>query len=99
MEKRYQCTYRLFGVAMIVAPLVAIALAKANVRTFWIETAGVLVFGSYWIVKSFEIKRSNSDRHAVAGRLSTRSYGIRDAFKEVTVQPVPADASTHGSNS
>lgn len=58
---RYTRLYRVLGTLMVVLPLAAAALLHLLERTtivFWVEFAAVWVFGTYWIVKSVELRRS-----------------------------------------
>ena len=103
-RQRYRRAYKMMGLAMVVSPLLAVLLtlllqpgSEARSTKFLIETFAVLVFGSYWIVKSFEIKGSKVDRRAIQGELCTREYGPKDAFKQIPVQqqaPGPASQSS-----
>jgi hypothetical protein len=42
---------------------------------------------AYWIVKSIEITRTNSDKLAMEGKL-TLQYQPRDIFKKISVKRV-----------
>jgi hypothetical protein len=92
LRDRYGHLYRTFGLAMIGAPVIAMVLAAKDVRTFWVELAGVWVFAAYWITKSFEIRHTDSERRAVAGELVTAQHTVRDIFKSVDVLPQTPDA-------
>jgi len=49
---RLKALYRLIGVAMIASVLLAYILNtvwKTEFRLFWVETAGILSFGTYWL--------------------------------------------------
>ncbi len=94
-KTRYRKIYKLLGVAMIVLPTIAVALSsilehdsKRPKGTFFVEAAGVLVFASYWIVKSFEIARTDAEQFALKGKLKARPYRAVDAFKEIPVEIV-----------
>lgn len=90
---RYKKLYRWIGVGMIAAPAAAVVLTSvldqrpANSTVFFVEAAGVLVFASYWILKSREIALSNSERAALEGKLAVPEPGVAGAFKQAPVQP------------
>lgn len=90
---RYKRMYRVIGAGMIAAPAAAVVLTTvldqrpANSTVFFVEAAGVLVFASYWILKSREIALSNSERAALEGKLAAPEPGVAGAFKQAPVQP------------
>ena len=51
----WRSIYRLFSVALIVAPLLALAIGGQNHRTILVEAFGIWVFSAYWMVKTVEI--------------------------------------------
>jgi hypothetical protein len=56
---RLKLLYKLIGAAMILSMLAAYILNtvfKTEFRTFWVEAAGILSFGTYWLVKSWELR-------------------------------------------
>lgn len=57
VRSRWQRRYKAFAVAMMVAPLLAFLSAAEEVRTIWVEVAGVWVFSIYWFTKSYELSR------------------------------------------
>lgn len=88
--QRYRVLYRLFGVSLILSPLIAwglsAALDPASPRRFWIfaaEAAGVVVFSLYWIAKSREIRQTHADGLA-AMDLLTRP-------KATLLEPAPVE--------
>ena len=94
-KTRYRRIYKIFGLAMIVLPAIAVVLSsvlehdsKQPKGTFFVEAAGVLVFGLYWIVKSFEIARTDAEQFAIKGKLKARPYRVVDAFKEIPVERI-----------
>jgi hypothetical protein len=56
-RRRWRRYYRAFAVAMVAAPLLAFVSTEEQVRTIWVEVAGVWVFSGYWFTKSFELSR------------------------------------------
>jgi hypothetical protein len=75
--KRLRHIYRLVGVAMIAAPLLAALLAfllrgasEPSRVVFFVEAAGVWVFAAYWLVKSWELRKTGAARLALQGKLS-----------------------------
>lgn len=72
-KKLLMSIYWLLGILMVTLPLTAAGIARftelANPDMkshviFWIEFAGVWVFATYWMVKSYEIHKTESDKHA-----------------------------------
>lgn len=66
--------YQTLGVAMVVFPLMAVVLGMSNAEVkkivvFMVEAAGVLVFGTFWLVKSAELKATDAQRLALEGKL------------------------------
>ncbi len=64
--ERFQRAYRGIAIAMILFPVVGLAVAflfgAASDKIFFIEAAGVLTFGIYWAVKTYELALSRLDR-------------------------------------
>jgi hypothetical protein len=91
----YRRAYKLMGGAMIASPAIAFALklflqpdpGKGSF-IFYIEAVGVVVFGSYWLLKSFEIRETHAERQAVEGHLKIAAYSIADFFKPISVKRV-----------
>lgn len=66
--------YVALGIAMIVLPALSWLLLAHDVHwMFWVETAAVEVFALYWLVKTWEFKRSDAETRALAGTLPTSS--------------------------
>jgi hypothetical protein len=92
VARRFRKVYQLLGGLMILSPLLALLLAlpepgsRARSFIFFVEAVGVYVFAAYWIVKSLEIARTDSERLAVKGKLATRRHGLRDAFSRIPVE-------------
>jgi hypothetical protein len=92
---RYKKAYKLQGTAMVVLPLIAVALSwllrrhsEWDSTIFLVETVGVLVFASYWCVKTLEIKVTNSESLAMDRRLKMQRYKKSDFFKQVSLEHV-----------
>jgi hypothetical protein len=65
-------SYGLLGAAMILAPLTAAAMSLLLAPDYLIiavESLGVVAFGLYWLVKTFELKRSNVETRTLMGTL------------------------------
>jgi len=93
--RRFTRAYKLMGVGMIVSPFIAVLLTsilqlKSDLKptVFVAEALGVFVFASYWILKSIEIKQTNSERSAIDGKLKTRRIKVRDTFKQISVDRI-----------
>ncbi|TAM84678.1 MAG: hypothetical protein EPN47_00765 [Acidobacteria bacterium] len=66
--------YKLIGWAMIASMVVAYALntvMKTEFRTFWVEAAGILFFGAYWLLKGLELRKTAADLKALRGLTRT----------------------------
>jgi hypothetical protein len=64
VRRRFLWMYRGLGVAMIVLPAIAI-IARAHV--FAIEAIAVEVFCLYWIVKTWEYRRTEAEMRGLTG--------------------------------
>jgi hypothetical protein len=96
-RRRLRLAYRITGTLMLASPAVAVALSFLLVPgapwrsiVFLVEGAGVYAFAAYWVVKGLELRRTGAERLAMAGELSTRRYGLADAFRTIEVVPTPA---------
>jgi Protein of unknown function (DUF998) len=72
LRPRFAGIYRILGLLMIAAPVVAIVvtrMTKETHATFWVEVAGLYAFAAYWLVKTIEYRRTNAERKAVSGTL------------------------------
>ena len=75
---QYRKAYNWIGIAMLVSPLVAAILElvyqfsrKGKTYTFFIELVAMWVFGTYWLVKSFEIRATNAEEKAATKGLNS----------------------------
>jgi hypothetical protein len=57
VQSRWRLYYKTFAIAMVAAPLIAFLFAEEDVRTIWVEIAGVWVFSWYWFAKTYELSR------------------------------------------
>lgn len=91
----YEKAYKILGGLMIASPAIAFILKfvlqpdprKGSV-IFFIEATGVIIFGSYWLLKSKEIKETNAERHAVEGNLKISAYSATDIFNPIAVERI-----------
>ena len=77
--KRYRWIYRVIGFAMIALPVLVVvaaqrlwsvwSLGEFKWRVLALETIGVVLFGIYWLVKTFEIWQTEADKKAAMGKL------------------------------
>lgn len=78
---RFRRLYQAIALAMILFPLPGLGIAflfdQASSKVFFIEAAGIWVFGTYWAVKSYELSLSQLEkspgaalRHAESRRAS-----------------------------
>jgi len=68
---RLRKTYRLLGAGMVISPLVAVILSFLHPGsfTFFVEAVAVWIFSTYWLVKSREIRESDAEALALAGKI------------------------------
>jgi hypothetical protein len=92
---RYKKIYLWMGGAMVVLPLGAVLLslllrspAGDNLTVFLVEAVAVFVFASYWFVKTQEIRLTDSEGLAMAGRLKVRGHKVADVFRQLAVERV-----------
>ena len=69
---RYDRLYRGFGIVMAVFPflgwgLTAFLFGNTTHAVFVIEAFGIVIFGTYWLVKTREMLRSSADRRLMSG--------------------------------
>lgn len=90
LRKSYARIYKLLGAAMIVLPIIIwgllyyLPLKKSVI--FFIESASVYTFATYWLIKSSEAKISGLDKKAASGALVVPAHSIRDMFRDLPVQ-------------
>jgi len=67
-QRLYRGVYIGLGIAMIAMPAAALWLTRTNASSlFWVETAALWVFASYWMVKTQECRRVEADIKAMTG--------------------------------
>lgn len=91
----FKKVYKTMGWAMIASPAIALGLKLflapepgKGAYIFFIEAVGVIVFGTYWLVKSIEIKETHAERYAVEGNLKITAYRMTDMFNPITVERI-----------
>lgn len=84
-RKRYRQSYLIFGVLMLVLPLIAASLKFfAPLREwtiFFVEVAGIYVFSAYWLIKSHEISQTDLDKRAALGKLRIEPRPLSDTLR------------------
>jgi len=67
--EKFRRTYNAIAIAMILFPIpgaaVAFLFGAASEKVFFIEAAGVVTFGVYWAVKTYELSRSRLERDPI----------------------------------
>jgi len=85
---RLKLLYRLIGLAMIVSMLMAYILntaLKTEFRTFWVEAAGILSFGTYWLLKGWELRRTAAELKTVRAQVKkTNGRGMSIAPNSIS---------------
>lgn len=88
---KFQTAYRIIAIAMILFPIAgyvfAFLLGLLYAKVFFIEAAGVLTFGVYWSVKTFELKLSSLERDPVEA--------VRHAVERQTVEAQAKKLASH----
>lgn len=85
--------YKGLGLGMILAigaAYVLNAAFKTGHSTFWVEAAGILFFGIYWLVKSWELSRTQAELKTVRGetkKVSGRVIRIAPRTTGKSTQP------------
>ena len=93
--RRFAKVYKGLGVAMVASPIIALVLVvlfretpqDKNPWIFFVEAVGVVVFGIYWLFKSFEITHTHSEERALHGDLRAMQTEASDLFKALPVEP------------
>ena len=96
--ERLRAIYRVLGIGMVISPVIAVVLAFALEQLtqersllFFLEAVAVLMFGLYWLVKSWELRRTGAARLALEGKLQASSPrpGAQDRSPGPLVQLAP----------
>ena len=67
----FRACYRLLGIAMVGLPVLAWIFAyNSGHLGFWLEMAGVSAFGTYWLMKTIELRWSQVEHKALTGQLA-----------------------------
>ena len=77
---RYKVLYRALAITMALSPLAAYAFNTFTGQTrlgFWLEAFGVWAFGTYWLVKTKELKLSDVERRALKGEIDMDTSSLR----------------------
>jgi len=76
---RFQRLYRVLGAFMLASPAIAAILSASSGSfaqyRFLLEAVGVYTFAAYWLAKSAELKVTNAETLAAAGRLRRDERG------------------------
>jgi hypothetical protein len=70
---RFKHTYRALAIVMAASPFAAILLFKVlklPQGIFWAEAAGVVSFGAFWLVKTWELSKSDVEHRAMRGEIN-----------------------------
>lgn len=98
-EKReawYRKAYEWTSLVMLVSPLTAFLMnafwGTSKSYVYFIETAGILAFALYWVVKSLELRESGVVRKVLLGQAHIPEYGLleraaKDAPPQVQLPP------------
>jgi len=74
-RKWYEAQYTVIAIVMLASPVTAAVLDLTIGKqsyVFFIESAGVVTFGWYWLAKSSELERSSAETKATSGQLRVK---------------------------
>ena len=77
---RYKVLYRVLAIAMALSPVAAFAFnefTRQNRLGFWAEAFGIWAFGTYWLIKTKELKLSDVERRALKGEIDMDTSSLR----------------------
>lgn len=87
--------YVALGIMMVGLPVLSAIMLKNHIdHLFWVETAAVLVFAAYWLVKTWEFSMNNAETQALAGTLADRKRAGRAVTNNERADAVRADISS-----
>lgn len=86
LRQRYRRAYLILGIAMVASPVLAYVLISHSpvgnkTAIYFVELAGIYVFATYWVVKSHEVSKTDSDMKAALGKLKVEPHRFSDAFR------------------
>jgi hypothetical protein len=100
LYRAYRRTYICLGIAMVALPAFAFFLISQlpwhTSAIFFVELAGIYVFATYWIVKSHEVSKTDSDRKAAMGKLRIEPHGVSAALRLQPLSITSVDDSDTG---
>lgn len=74
----YRRWYQFLAAVMVVAPLAALAFThKSGHKAFYLEAAGIMAFGTYWLFKTWELWKSDVEGRALRGQLQLDPHTLR----------------------
>jgi hypothetical protein len=90
--QRFKSSYQIIGGLLILSPVVAfvLTLTVPGIFIFVAEAFGVWLFTSYWVLKSVEISKTETERLALEGKL--KSVEAKKSYGRVDVKIIPATA-------
>lgn len=89
---RLKLLYRLIGLVMIVSMLVAYicnTVLRTEFRTFWVEAAGIVSFGTYWLLKGWELRRTAAELKTVRAQLKKTDGRVESIVPKSTSKSQP----------
>ena len=85
----YRRWYKFLGWAMVGVPVIAWMLISnlpaQKSAIFFVELVGIYVFAMYWVVKSHEVRQTDSDRKAALGKLHVEPHGLSGAVRTLSI--------------
>lgn len=77
----YKLAYLCLGLLMAASPITARIFNDVTGQSsvgFWMEAFGIIAFGAYWILKTFEFHQSEIERKAIQGTLKINPHSLTE---------------------
>jgi hypothetical protein len=77
----YKWTYLSLGLLMAATPITARVFNDVTGQSsvgFWMEAFGIIAFGVYWILKTFEFHQSEIEKRAIVGALNVNMHNLSE---------------------
>ncbi len=86
VARRFRVVYRLLGAGMVASPLIAVVFTLVFRSTtnesplvFFVEAVAVWIFATYWLTKSWELRRTRAEQLALERKLRPASIATAAA--------------------
>ena len=72
----------------LAAWLIITSMPGQKTAIFSVELAGIYVFATYWVIKSHEVSRTDSDQKAAQGKLRIEPHGAAGSLRTLSITSV-----------